>query len=196
MIKEIPPWDFEAMEEKIHQEYLEKRIHPSVEIGEGTRIESTAILQEGCKIGKNCFVGNYVVMRPNTRIGDNTKIGHLCVFEGNSIIGSNVLIHAQCHITMGTIIEDAVFLGPGVIGINDRYMVHMRRHIKEFVQEPFIVRRAARIGSGAIILPRVEIGENAVVGAGAVVTRNVGPKTVVLGNPARFVMMVPEEEII
>lgn len=171
-------------------------VHESVEIGEDTKVEHTAIIQEGCKIGKNCFIGHYTVMRPYTCIGDNTKIGHLCVFEGKSFIGSDVLIHAQCHITMGTIIEDAVFLGPGVIGINDRYMVHMRRHIKEFVMEPFIVRRAARIGSGAIILPRVEVGENAVVGAGAVVTKDVAPRTIVIGNPARFVMMVEKEMII
>jgi acetyltransferase-like isoleucine patch superfamily enzyme len=118
-------------------------------------------------------------MRPNVHIGDNSKIGHLCVFEGDTFIGEDVLIHAQCHITKGTIIEDKVFLGPGVIGVNDRYMCHARRHVKEFVQEAFIVRMGARIGTGAIILPRVEVGENAVVGAGSVVTKNVAAKTVV-----------------
>jgi acetyltransferase-like isoleucine patch superfamily enzyme len=168
-------------------------IDPSVKFGKNTRIQHTAIIEEGCEIGDNCFIGHYVVMRPDTKIGNNTVIGHGTVIEGGCSIGSDCLIHAQCHITLGAVIEDKVFIAPGFIGANDPDMVHQRRHVKEFVPQAYTIRRGARIGIGVLVLPGVEIGENAVVGVGSVVTKNVPPFAKVTGVPARIKDVVNRE---
>ena len=167
-------------------------IHGSAKIGKRTKIQNTAIIQEGCEIGDNCFIGHYVVMRPNTKIGNNTVIGHHTVFEGDCVVGEDVLIHSQCHITKGVIIEDKVFIAPMFVGANDPVMVHNRRHIKPFECTPYIIRYGARIGVGVKVLPGVEIGRNAVVGVGSVVTKNVPDGVVVMGCPAVPVKLVPE----
>ena len=169
-------------------------IHPSVKIGENTKIEDTAIIQENCIIGDGCFVGHYVVMRPGTKIGDRTMIGHLTVFEGECSIGSDCLIHAQCHITKNAVIEDKVFIAPMFVGANDPDMVHMRRNGKDFIPKAYTIKRGARIGIGVKILPGVTIGENAVVGVGSIVTGNIPDHTVYFGTPARMKSIVPKEE--
>ena len=171
-------------------------IHASVKIGKGTKVSETAVIEEGCVIGKNCFIGHYVIMRPNTKIGNNTMIGHLTVFEGDCTVGNDCLIHAQCHITKGAVIESEVFIAPGFVGCNDNDMLHRRRHIKEFTPNGYKIRRAARIGAGVLVLPGVEIGENAVIGVGAIVTKNVAPFTVVFGSPSRIKGIVDKEFII
>jgi acetyltransferase-like isoleucine patch superfamily enzyme len=169
-------------------------IHEKAIIGINTVVEFTAVIQEGCVIGDDCFIGHNVVLRPKTLIGNRCKIGHLCVFEGDTVIGDDVVIAAQSHITKGATICDKVFIGPCVCTCNDRIMVHQRRHIKPFKQEGPTIMFAARIGSNATILPGVTIGMNAVVGAGSVVTKDVGDYAVVYGNPAVFQRWVPEDE--
>ena len=171
-------------------------IHEYSKIGIGTVVEPTAIIQENCEIGDNCFIGHYVVMRPGTKIGNNTVIGHLTVFEGECNVGSDCLIHAQCHITKGAVIEDKVFIAPGFIGCNDNIMLHQRRHLKEFVPEGYTIRRGARLGAGVLVLPGVTIGENAVVGVGSIVTKDVLAGTITYGGPARINGVVKPEEII
>jgi len=162
-------------------------------VGKGTKIESTAIIQEDCEIGENCFIGHYVVMRPGTKIGNDTMIAHHVIFEGNTKIGSGVLIHDHSQITRSSIVEDKVFIGPGVQTCNDRLMVHQRRHVKPFKEEGVIFRHGCRVATGCIILPGVEIGKNAMVGAGSLVTKSVPENALVYGSPARERGVVPEE---
>lgn len=150
------------------------------------------VIEEGCEIGEDTFIGNYVVMRPNTKIGKRCKISHFAVFEGDIVVGDDVFIGAQSHITRGVIIEDKVFIAPGVITSNDKIMVHMRPNMP-FICEAPVIRFGARIGVGVIILPSVVIGRNAVVGAGAIVTRDVAEGKVVYGAPAKEIMDVPKE---
>lgn len=171
-------------------------VHKSVKIGKNTMIEETAIIQEGCEIGDNCFIGHHVVMRPKTKIGNNTVIGHLTVFEGECEVGSDCLIHAQCHITKGAVIEDKVFIAPGFVGCNDNDMLHQRRHLKEFVPNGYRICRGARLGAGVLVLPGVIIGENAKIGVGTVVTRNVAPLCVVYGSPGRVRGFIAQEEVV
>jgi acetyltransferase-like isoleucine patch superfamily enzyme len=154
------------------------------------------VIEEGCKIGNNTFIGNYTVLRPNTKIGDNCKIGHLVICEGNTVIGNNVVIQSQCHLTRGLIIEDDAFIAPGVVTCNDRKICHRRRHLIEYDEKAPKICRAARIGSGAILLPGVIIGENAFVGAGSVVTKHVPSREFWFGNPAKKVKTISEKEII
>lgn len=168
-------------------------IHPTAKIGRGTRISRTAIIEDRCVIGEDCFIGHYVVMRPGTQIGDRTVIGHLTVFEGYCSVGDDCLIHAQCHITHGAVIKDKVFIAPGFIGANDPDMLHQRRHIKQFVPQGYTIERGVRIGIGVLVMPGVTIGENAVVGVGSVVTRSVPPFCQVVGCPARVKKVIDRE---
>ena len=164
-------------------------------VGRDVRFSNHVHIEENCSFGDNVFIGNYTVMRPDTHIGADTKIGHLCVFEGKTIVGKNCTIQSQSHVTLGAIIEDCVFFGPGVIGVNDRKMCHLRPHMN-WKPNPFKVCFGARIGSGAILTPGVVVGENSVVGAGAVVTKNVPHGVIVVGNPARIIGIVSEDEIL
>jgi len=165
-------------------------------IGAGTRICHNVVIEEECEIGENSFIGNGCVLRPKTKIGNNTRVGHLTVFEGLSQIGDDVLIHTHCSITRGVVIEDKVFIGMLFTGANDPRMAHQRRHIINYVDEPFIIRRAARIACSVTIAPGVEIGANSMVGMGAVVTKDVPPYAVVYGVPAKIIDQVNALEII
>jgi UDP-2-acetamido-3-amino-2,3-dideoxy-glucuronate N-acetyltransferase len=169
-------------------------IHSSVVIGKGTRIEPTAVIQEGCEIGDNCFIGHYNVMRPRTKIGNRTMVGHLCVFEGETSVGDDCVIQSQCHITKGAIIEDKVFFGPGTMGINDLKMTHLRHGDNPFVPNAFKVLRGARVATGVLIAPGVTIGRNAVIGMGSIVMKDVMDNEIVYGTRAQVKNVVPEDE--
>jgi len=175
--------------------------HPTVRrtrIGEKTRIMTGATIYNGCWIGRNCIIADYASIRENCVIGENTVIGrHVCV-EDNTRIGMGCLIQTQSHVTAHAIIGDYVFFGAHVITTNDNIMFHPR-NLRTRIKQDFklvgpIIKRGARIASGAIILPAVKIGEEAVVGAGSVVTRDVPAFTVVYGVPAKPIRKVPEDE--
>jgi UDP-2-acetamido-3-amino-2,3-dideoxy-glucuronate N-acetyltransferase len=124
------------------------------------------------------------------RIGDNTRIGPFVEIQGGVVIGANCKIQSHSFICSGVTIEDDVFVGHGVIFVNDK---HPRATVNGRLQGegdwtllPTTVEQRATLGSGATILGGIRIGEGALVGAGAVVTRDVGPGVVVKGNPARL----------
>lgn len=141
-------------------------------------------VQDNVLIGAGSRVGSMTVIHQHARIGEGTTIGSHCNICHSSI-GNRVSIQTGCHITRGVIVEDDVFVGPGVVTLNDKLkggeMVY-----------PYI-ERGARIGGGSTILPGVRIGAGALVGAGSVVTRDVEPGMVVMGNPARPVRNVVRE---
>jgi UDP-2-acetamido-3-amino-2,3-dideoxy-glucuronate N-acetyltransferase len=150
-------------------------IFPDVTIGEGTRL------------------GNFVFLRSDTLIGEACTIGSYVDIEGEVTIGNYVSLQSGCYITRGVIIEDEVFCGPRVITMNDKRMSY-RRPSLTFVRSAPRILRAARVGGGSVLLPGVTVGENAFVGAGAVVTRDIPDGAIALGNPAKVVGWVPEEE--
>ncbi len=152
-------------------------IFPDVTIGEGTRL------------------GNFVLIRSNTLIGQRCTIGSYVDIEGEVSIGNHVSLQSACYITRGVIIEDEVFCGPRVTTMNDSRMVHRRKNMT-FVREAPRILRAARVGGGSLLLPGITVGQNALVGAGSVVTRDVPDFAVVFGNPARVVGKVKPEEIL
>lgn len=124
------------------------------------------------------------------RIGDGTKIGAFVEVQKNATIGSNCKISSHSFICEGVTIEDEVFVGHGVVFINDTYPRATTRSgalqtEEDWKVEPTIVKKGASVGSGATILANVTIGENAIVGAGSTVTRDVPAGTIVAGNPAR-----------
>ena len=154
-------------------------------------------------IDDNCIIGCNAVVYSNVRIGNNTMIcDNACIREGTKIgsftliamgvtinykttIGNHVKIMDNTHITGNMLIEDYVFIGPLVATENDNFMGRIKMEIEEMGGP--IIRKFATIGGGANILPNIEIGENALVGANSVVTKNVKPRTLVLGVPAKEV---------
>jgi len=148
-------------------------------IGANSVIRSGTVIYSNVTIGNNFKTGHHVLIRENTQIGDNALIGTSSVVDGNCKIGRNVSVQTGVYITAYTIIEDDVFMGPCCVTTNDKYMQAGAK-----LEGP-VIKKGARIGANATILPGIIIGEGAVVGSGAVVTHGVPGKTVVAGNPAR-----------
>jgi UDP-2-acetamido-3-amino-2,3-dideoxy-glucuronate N-acetyltransferase len=147
------------------------------------------------KIGEKTRLGNFVFIRDNTQIGVECTIGSYVDIEGDVVIGDYVSLQSGVYITRGVLIEDEVFMGPRVITMNDKRITHRRPNLT-FVRAAPRILRAARVGGGSVLMPGVTIGENALIGSGSVVSRDVPDKAIVMGNPARFVGWVPAEEII
>lgn len=163
-------------------------------VNETAVIHETAIIEEPCTIGADTIIAAYAVIRPNTIIGDACIIGIHSVLDGDVTVGDGVTIHSLCYVAKGAIIEDDVFIGPGFCGLNTRRIVHGREY--DLVLEPFRVLRAARIGGGVTVLPGIIVGENALVGAGSVVTKDIPSKQIWLGSPAKVYGSVPEDELL
>src|SRR5207245_1496265 len=133
-------------------------------------------------------------VRERVTIGDDVVVGRGSLVENDTTIGALTKIQADAYITAYSTLEDNVFIAPCVVTTNDNFMGRTEmRH--EQIKGPTI-RRGARIGGGAILCPGVEIGEEAFVGAGAVVVKDVPPRTLVVGNPARPLRTVPENELL
>jgi len=142
------------------------------------------------KLGVNVKIHSFVNLY-GCEIGDNTKIGAFVEIQKNAKVGKNCKISSHTFICEGVTIEDNVFIGHGVVFINDTYprATNSTGGLKteeDWEVEPILVKNGASIGSNCTILSSVTIGENAIVGAGSVVTKDVPPDTIVGGNPARI----------
>ena len=145
-------------------------------------------------MGPNVQVSHFANLY-GCKIGANTKIGAFVEIQRGAAIGKNCKISSHTFICEGVTVKDDVFIGHHVVFINDRYpgAVNERGMLqtsRDWAVRPTIIERRASIGSGAVILCDVIVGEGAIVGAGSVVTRNVPPRTVVAGNPARVIRTV------
>ncbi len=167
---------------------------PPAELGDGTIVSTGAVVFAGAKIGARVVLGDQSCVRERVVVGDDVVLGRGSLVENDTTIGALTKIQAEAYITAYSTLEEHVFVAPCVVTTNDNFMGRTeRRH--ELVKGPTI-RRGARIGGGAILLPGVEIGEEAFVGAGAVVTKDVEPRMLVVGNPARVMRSVPEDELL
>lgn len=158
-------------------------------IGAGAQIRSHTVIYAGNRIGKSFQTGNKVNIRELNEIGDNVSVGTLSVIEHHIIIGNNVRIHSQVFVPEYSVLEDNAWLGPNVVLTNAKYP--MSPGVKEKLKGPH-VKKGAKIGANATILPGVIIGENALVGAGAVVVSDVPDGAVVVGNPAKIIKYISE----
>jgi acetyltransferase-like isoleucine patch superfamily enzyme len=147
----------------------------------------------GASIGAEAIIGDQSFVRERSAIGEGSVIGRGSAVDNDVQIGARVRVQTGVYLTAFTILEDDVFVGPGVITTNDDTMA---RHAGETPLRGAILRRACRVGGGAVLTPGVEIGEEAFVAAGAVVTGDVPQRAVVMGVPARIVREVRDEDLL
>ena len=167
---------------------------PPAEIGAGTVISTGAIVFAGSHIGEGCIVGDQACVRERVTIADDVVVGRGALVENDTTIGRGTRIQAEAYVTAYTTVEEDVFIAPCVVTTNDNFMGRTeRRH--ELIAGPTI-RRGARVGGGAVLCPGIEIGEDAFVGAGAVVTKDVPARMLVVGNPARVIREVAADELL
>ena len=167
---------------------------PPLELGAGTVVSTGAVVFAGTTVGERVIVGDQSCIRERCTIGDDVVLGRGSFVENDTSVGALTKIQAHAYITAYSLLEDNVFIAPCVITTNDNFMGRTeKRH--ELMRGPTI-RRGARVGGGAVLCPGIEVGEEAFVGAGAVVTKDVPPRTVVVGNPARVLREVPEDELL
>jgi acetyltransferase-like isoleucine patch superfamily enzyme len=167
---------------------------PPTVIGDGTIVSTGAIVFAGSSIGARVILGDQSCVRERVAIGDDVVLGRGSYVENDTTIGAMTKIQADAYITAYSTLEEHVFIAPCVVTTNDNWMGRTEKRLSE-MRGPTI-RRGARVGGGAILCPGIEIGEEAFVGAGAVVTKDVPPKTVVVGNPARVLREVPDDELL
>jgi acetyltransferase-like isoleucine patch superfamily enzyme len=163
-------------------------------IGDGTIVCSGAIVFAGSRIGARVILGDQSCVRERVVVGDDVVVGRGVLIENDTTVGAMTKIQADAYITAHSVLEEHVFIAPCVVTSNDNFMGRTERR-RALVAGPTI-RRGARVGAGAVLCPGVEIGEEAFVGAGAVVTRDVAPRMVVVGNPARVLRAVPDDELL
>ena len=138
-------------------------------------------------------MGDQVCVRERARIGADSVVGRGSMVDNDVRIGERVRVQSHVYLTAYSVVEDDVFLGPCAMTTNDHTMA---RHAPEEALAGAVLRRACRIGGGAVLTPGVEVGEEAFVAAGAVVTNDVAPRAVVMGVPARQVRQVPDEDLL
>jgi acetyltransferase-like isoleucine patch superfamily enzyme len=161
-------------------------------IGAGPVIRSHTVIYAGNRIGKNLQTGHGALIREENEIGSSVSIGSHSIIEHHIVIKDGVRIHSNVFVPEYSILEAECWIGPGAILTNALYP---RSHaVKDRLQGP-VVKRGAKIGAGVVLLPGVTIGEYALVGAGAVVVKDVPAGSVVVGNPAHFVRYINEIEV-
>ena len=167
---------------------------PPTVIGAGTIVSTGAIVFAGSNIGERVILGDQSCIRERVTIGNDVVVGRGSLIENDTTIGAMTKIQADAYITAYSTLEEHVFIAPCVVTTNDNWMGRTEKRFGN-IRGPTI-RRGARIGGGAILCPGIEIGEDAFVGAGAVVTKDVPPRVVVVGSPARVLRDVPEDELL
>src|SRR3954462_14140278 len=167
---------------------------PPLVLGAGTIVSTGAVVFAGTTVGQRVILGDQACVRERCTIGDDVVIGRGSLVENDTSVGALTKIQAHAYITAYSELEENVFIAPCVVTTNDNFMGRTeKRH--DLIKGPTI-RRGARVGGGAILCPGIEIGEEAFVGAGAVVIRDVPPRSVVVGSPARKLREVPEDELL
>jgi acetyltransferase-like isoleucine patch superfamily enzyme len=162
-------------------------------LDEGVTVCSGAVVYAGARVGARAILGDQCQVRERSVVGPGTVVGRGSSVDFGARVGARVLIQTGVYVTAASVVEDDVFIGPGVQFANDQTA---GRHARGEALRGPVLRRACRVGAGAVLLPGVEIGEEAFVAAGAVVTRDVASRTVVMGVPARVVREVGDEELL
>jgi acetyltransferase-like isoleucine patch superfamily enzyme len=165
---------------------------PPLRVGRGSYIGTHAIVYRGSVLGPECFVADGAQVRERCTLGQRVIVGRGATVENDCRVGDFAKLETGAYLTAHSVVEAHVFIAPYVATSNDRYLARTEaRH--QAIRGPHL-KRGARIGVGAVLLPGVTVGQEGVVAAGAVATRDVPPYRVVMGIPAREVRAVPETE--
>lgn len=159
----------------------------------GAAILAQAVVFAGAHIGENAIIGDQSYVRERAVVGAGSVVGRGSCVDFDVTIGRRVRVQTMVYLTAHAVVEDDVFIGPGVVTTNDHTMA--RQPPSAPLLGP-VLRRACRIGGGATLIPGIEIGEEAFVAAGSVVTNNVPARAVVMGVPARVVRHVADEDLL
>ena len=154
---------------------------------------SGAVLYRGCELGERVLVADYATIRERVSVGDETIVGRGVAIENDTTVGSRCKLETNCYLTAYTTVEDDVFVAPGVLTSNDAFMGRTEERKQHFGGPT--VREGARLGVGAVLLPGREVAPEAVVGAGAVLTRDASGGQVHVGVPARETRPVAPEQL-
>lgn len=167
---------------------------PPLVVGDECQIGVAAILYAGTEIGPACFIADSAQVRERCRLGRNVIVGHGATVENDCRIGDNTRIQTGAYITAHSDLAEDVFVAPMVTTTNDNYVGRTQKRFKH--RKGVTVQRGGRIGGNAVVLPGVTVGQEALVAAGSVVTKDVPGYTVVMGVPARPVREVPPEQLL
>jgi UDP-2-acetamido-3-amino-2,3-dideoxy-glucuronate N-acetyltransferase len=164
-----------------------------LKLGARAAVGAGAVVFAGASVAPEAILGDQSFIRERSSVGAGSVIGRGSVVDNDVLLGARARVQSCVYLTAFTIVEDDVFIGPGAITTNDDTM---GRHGPASAARGATLRRACRVGGGAVLVPGVEVGEEAFVAAGAIVTRDVPPRAVVMGVPARVVGEVPEEDLL
>jgi acetyltransferase-like isoleucine patch superfamily enzyme len=167
---------------------------PPLSIGDTCIVGTGVVLYRGASVEARVLVADLATVRENVTIGRGTIVGRGVTIENFCTVGRYCKLESECYITAYSTLEDRVFVAPGVVTSNDNFVGRTAERFKHF--KGITVRRGGRVGAGSVLLPGVEVGEDALVAAGSVVTRDVPPRTVVMGRPAKPWRDVPVEQLL
>jgi acetyltransferase-like isoleucine patch superfamily enzyme len=170
-----------------------KQAPDALVIAGGAVVCCGAIVLAGARLGEEVIIGDQAFVRERSTIGTGTVIGRGSAVDNDVVVGTRVKVQTDVYLTAYSVVEDHVFVGPGACTTNDDTM---SRHAREYELRGATLRRACRIGGGVVLCPGVEVGAEAFVAAGAVVTRDVPERAVVMGVPARVVRAVADEDLL
>lgn len=162
-------------------------------VGVGATIGAGAIVFSGARIGAGAIVADQAHVREGAVVGERTVIGRGTGVGVGTRVGDRVRVQSNVHLTSGVVVEDDVFVGPGVITTNDQTMA---RYAPGTRSSGAVIRRASRVGGASVLVPDVEVGEEAFVAAGAVVTHDLPQRAIAMGVPARERGTVPDEDLL
>ncbi|HEY7589115.1 MAG TPA: DapH/DapD/GlmU-related protein [Thermoplasmata archaeon] len=160
-------------------------IGEGIRIGEGVTFSPFVVIRGPAVLGKRVFIGEFTQIRERSEIGDDTRIGSHNQIQGDCVIGKECRFHSNVHISKDTRVGNRVFIAPGFVCANVRFP--RAKHPELLKAEGCVIEDDVKIGTNVTLLPGVRIGENALVGAGAVVTKDVPAHSIVVGNPAKVV---------
>ena len=167
---------------------------PPLTIGDVSIVGTGVVLYRGAVIDGKVLMADLCTVRENVTVGRGTIVGRGVTIENFCSIGRYCKLESECYLTAYSTLEDRVFVAPGVVTSNDNFVGRTAERFKHF--KGVTVRKGGRIGAGSVILPGIEIGEDGLVAAGSVVTRDVPARTIVLGSPAKAWRPVPVEQLL
>ena len=165
---------------------------PPLTVGDTCIVGTGAVLYRGAAIEARVLMADLCTVRENVTVGRGTIVGRGVTIENYCTIGRFCKLESECYLCAYSTLEDRVFIAPGVVTSNDNFVGRTQERFKHF--KGVTVRRGGRIGAGSVTLPGVEVGEDGLVAAGSVVTKNVPPRKIVVGTPARVWRDVPVEQ--